>query len=138
MIESGIDLPREELTRISNYVNQRFAGRSMRQIRKRLLELMAEERAQVDELLSNALELSNRALEADLHLSGEGLVLNRVRSIPHGTHLEVVAAGVQVLEEQPPVRRGPSGEPRRHALQATALKRRDAVTGYDPGGFADE
>jgi heat-inducible transcriptional repressor len=65
VIETAADFPREELVRISNYVNQRFAGRSVREIRNRLLELMAEERAAVDELLANAIQLADRALASD-------------------------------------------------------------------------
>jgi heat-inducible transcriptional repressor len=79
VIETAADFPREELVRISNYVNHRFAGRSVREIRNRLLELMAEERAAVDELLANAIQLADRAFASDqqpaLHFEGTASLL---------------------------------------------------------------
>jgi heat-inducible transcriptional repressor len=80
VIECDSDLPREELVRISNYINERFAGRSVRSIRNRLLELMAEERAKVDQLLANAIELADRALAGEsvpaLRFEGTAAVLS--------------------------------------------------------------
>ena len=62
VIEVKEDMGREELVRISNYLNDHFAGMHLRQIRDRLLALMAEERAHVDLLLAHAIELARRAL----------------------------------------------------------------------------
>jgi heat-inducible transcriptional repressor len=55
----------EDLIRISNYLTTEFAGLSLREIRDRLLARMAEDRAQVDRLLSDAIVLADRALEHD-------------------------------------------------------------------------
>ncbi len=55
-------LERDELIRISNYLTDNFAGLTLREIRDRLVGLMAEERAAVDRLLANAIQLAQRAL----------------------------------------------------------------------------
>jgi heat-inducible transcriptional repressor len=65
VIETEEQVPREELVRISNYVTENFAGQSLREIRDRLLRLMAEERAQVDRLLALAIELAQRGLDTE-------------------------------------------------------------------------
>ncbi len=64
VIETEEPVSREDLIRISNYLNQSFAGLSLAQIRDRLLALMAEERRQVDNLLSQAIALAERAAQA--------------------------------------------------------------------------
>lgn len=58
-------LPREDLTRISNYLTENFSGLTIREIRTRLLRMMTEERSQVDELLSGAITLARRALAGE-------------------------------------------------------------------------
>lgn len=63
VIETERPLPREELVRISNYLNENFAGRTLGEIRARLLTLMAEERAQVDRLLSTTLEMARQGFD---------------------------------------------------------------------------
>lgn len=56
VLETEEEIPREELTRISNYLTESFAGLTLRQIRDRLLRLMAEERAQMNRMLALALQ----------------------------------------------------------------------------------
>jgi heat-inducible transcriptional repressor len=56
-------LDREELIRVSNYLTESFQGLTLRQIRDRLLGLMADERAEVDELLGRAILLARQGLE---------------------------------------------------------------------------
>ncbi len=65
VIQMDEPLPREELVRISNYLNENFAGLTLREIRDRLLRRMAEERAQMDRWLSMTLELARRGLDLD-------------------------------------------------------------------------
>ena len=62
VIETQRQVPREELTRISNYLTDNFGGKTLREIRDRLLRLMAEERAQMDQLLASAIQLARQAL----------------------------------------------------------------------------
>lgn len=63
VVDTDSPLPREELVRISNYLTEHFAGMTLREIRDRLLSMMAEERAQVDEILGTTLELAKRSLD---------------------------------------------------------------------------
>jgi heat-inducible transcriptional repressor len=57
----------EELIRASNYLNENFAGSSIRQIRDRLLTLMDDERNQVNRLLGLVITLAGRSLgQADI------------------------------------------------------------------------
>lgn len=65
LIETTSKLSADELLRISNYVTDNFAGLTVRQIRDRLIALMAEERARVDQLLASAIELARNALDLD-------------------------------------------------------------------------
>lgn len=66
VLEVDAALSAEELMRISNYLTANFAGLSLREIRGRLLGLMAEERAQVDRLLADAIDLAGRALAQEV------------------------------------------------------------------------
>lgn len=64
-IETEQRLPREELVRIANYLTENFAGLPLHEIRDRLLRMMAEERAQMDRLLSSAIDLGRKGLGAE-------------------------------------------------------------------------
>lgn len=63
ILELEEEVPREELVRISNYLTENFAGQTLRQIRDRLIRMMAEERAQVDRMLALAIELARQGLD---------------------------------------------------------------------------
>lgn len=80
-VETRKPFDREELVRISNYLNDRFSGLSLREIRDRLLLQMAQERAELDELLANAVTLAQQALGADgtpeLLVEGTEIVLSQ-------------------------------------------------------------
>ena len=58
VIETEEEVPREELVRISNYLTESFAGQTLREIRERLLRMMAEEKAQMNRVLALTLELA--------------------------------------------------------------------------------
>ncbi|HEX4498097.1 MAG TPA: heat-inducible transcriptional repressor HrcA [Thermoanaerobaculia bacterium] len=62
VIETEEEISREELTRISNYVTENFAGRTLGEIRERLLRLMVEEKAQMDRVLARTIELAQAGL----------------------------------------------------------------------------
>ena len=51
-------IPREDLVRISNYLTENYAGRSLFEIREELLRMMSDERARLDELLHRTIELA--------------------------------------------------------------------------------
>ena len=63
ILEMEEEIPREELVRISHYLTENFAGQSLRQIRDRLLRMMADERAQMDRMLALAIELARQGLD---------------------------------------------------------------------------
>lgn len=63
VVEIDESVPREELARIANLVNDRFAGQTLRSTRDRLLQMMGEDRARVDSQLSQAIDLARRAVE---------------------------------------------------------------------------
>jgi heat-inducible transcriptional repressor len=64
-IETLLPLRREELTRISNFLTDNFSGLTLREIRDRLLQMMREDRNEIDELVSNAITLAQKALVSD-------------------------------------------------------------------------
>jgi heat-inducible transcriptional repressor len=65
------DYTAPELERISSYCTGTFGGLTLTEIRVRLLSLLTEERARCDQLLSAALELSQRAVESEVSSGGE-------------------------------------------------------------------
>lgn len=69
VIEVEQPLPREALVRIANLVNDRCAGLTLRAIRDRLLVWMAEDRAEVDRYLAQAIDLARRAVEQSVAAS---------------------------------------------------------------------
>ena len=65
LLDTASPATREELAWISNYLTDNFSGLNLRQIRQRLLHMMAEERAQVDRLMSLSIDLARRGLSAE-------------------------------------------------------------------------
>lgn len=84
VIETPRHLPREELMRVSNYLTENFAGLTLSQIRDRLLVLMEDERAQVDELLRDAIGLAADGLGLD---SGPDVLVDGAESLLHQPEL---------------------------------------------------
>lgn len=77
VIETGRPYGAEELQRISNYLNEHFAGLTLEEIRESLVRDMEAARADMDRLMGEAIEMGRRALmsppeqDEDLVLSGE-------------------------------------------------------------------
>lgn len=61
VIETPEPIARRDLIRISNYLTDHFSGKTLRQIRDELIDLMAEDRSKVDVLLGRAIELAQKA-----------------------------------------------------------------------------
>ena len=62
-------IPRQELTRISNYLTDSFAGMTLREIRNQLVALMADERARMADLyrwMSGSYAITRPIEQADL------------------------------------------------------------------------
>ncbi|MEM9292063.1 MAG: heat-inducible transcriptional repressor HrcA [Acidobacteriota bacterium] len=62
VIQTRERVSRRELVRISNYVNEHFSGRTLQQIRERLLTLLDEERARMDQMLGLTIRLASAGL----------------------------------------------------------------------------
>lgn len=63
ILETEEEIPREELVRISNYLTESFAGKTLREVRDHLLKRMAEERAQMNRMLALTIELARQGLD---------------------------------------------------------------------------
>lgn len=81
LVDVDEEVSREELQRIANYVTENFAGQTLRQVRERLLRLMAEERAQVDKLLGRLIAVASAGLAPgegpEVRVEGTAAVLAR-------------------------------------------------------------
>ncbi len=65
ILEAGQDYSQEDLDRAGRYLTSEFEGQTLRQIRARLVSLMAEEKATFDRLLKNAITLGSSYLDAE-------------------------------------------------------------------------
>jgi heat-inducible transcriptional repressor len=65
VIETATNYSARELDAMSDLITREFCGRTLFEVRERLMEAMAEEKAACDRVLSRALELGQRALEGN-------------------------------------------------------------------------
>jgi heat-inducible transcriptional repressor len=75
LLQLDEEIGQEDLDRVGRYLSDEFAGQSLRRIRERLLEMMAEEKARYDQLLAQVLAVGNRFFEpnpADSQVYVEG------------------------------------------------------------------
>lgn len=82
VVEMEEELSQDQLQACANYLNTHFAGMPLDRIRRRLLELMSEEKALYDRLLKDVVALSDRAFaetasRANLYLNGTANVLDQ-------------------------------------------------------------
>ncbi len=83
VVATAEDLPPAELERLANYLNQELQGRSLEDVRGRILSLMQDERTQYDRLARRALEIGSQFFSTDgidvreLHVDGAGNLLER-------------------------------------------------------------
>ena len=78
-------LTREELVEASNYLTSNFGGKTLSQIRDRLVGLMDDARAQVDHLLNRAVALAEKGLDLD---SGPDIVIQGTEALLQQPELE--------------------------------------------------
>lgn len=80
VIETDQPVSREKLVRISNYLTENYAGRTLSDIRDHLIQRMAEDRAKMDRLLGLTIELARKGLEdegePDVRVGGTTTVLS--------------------------------------------------------------
>ena len=63
MIETSVEYSTRELEAVSQRLTQEFCGRTLHEVRIRLLSAMAEEKAACDRMLARALSLGGQALD---------------------------------------------------------------------------
>jgi heat-inducible transcriptional repressor len=83
VVELDENIPQEELTRMGNFLSERFSGKTLPQVRQELLRLMSEEKALYDRLLQRAMELGvwmfeqSEDLQAGVFIEGTSNLLAR-------------------------------------------------------------
>ena len=75
-------LPQDDLDRTANYLNKEFAGRSLTEIRRRILNLMHEEKSLFDRMLQTAIILCSDSLPdanetAAVYVDGASNILSK-------------------------------------------------------------
>ena len=63
VIETDVEYSARELEAVSEQITREFCGRTLHEVRARLLDAMAEEKAACDRMLGRALSLGGQALE---------------------------------------------------------------------------
>ncbi len=101
MIDADPELTQKDLSRVSAFLNEKFGGLNLDEIRLRLLQEMRAEKDQYDRLLQKAMELGRKALEAqpeeELYVVGTSNILN----LPEFTeNLEKMKALFKTFEEK--------------------------------------
>ncbi len=100
VIEVEEKLHPDDLQACANYLNAHFTGMSLAEIRRRLLELMSEEKALYDALLQKVLPLGERvfdiAAEGSVYLDGTSNILAQ----PEFEDLQRMRALVKTFEEK--------------------------------------
>jgi heat-inducible transcriptional repressor len=105
VIEVDDDLSQPELDAIGRYMASEFAGLTLQDIRVRLTERMAEERAHYDRLLRRAVELSRKAFLAmsppsavgEVKIGGTAHILDQPEFAQHRERMRAV---LRTLEEK--------------------------------------
>ncbi len=79
IIEPKEDISADELLKMANYLNSILQGLTISAVRSRILEEMESEKIRYDNLLANALKLSQQALDeggAELFIEGQANILD--------------------------------------------------------------
>ena len=81
VIETDTDYSVRELEAMSDRITREFCGQTLFEVRRRLVEAMAEEKAACDRMLSRALALGRRALESEgeeqIYVDGASQLLDK-------------------------------------------------------------
>lgn len=79
IIELESDIPADELQKMANYLNAMLHGLTISQVKGRLVKEMENERIRYDDLLANALKLSQQALDdggTEIFIEGRSNILD--------------------------------------------------------------
>ena len=105
VIELDEDLTQDQLDVINRYVAGEFSGLTLPEIRRRVTQLMAQERAQYDLLVRRAMDLSQKALleesplgvPAEVRVGGTAHILDQPEFAQHQERMRAV---LRTLEEK--------------------------------------
>ena len=93
---------KEQLERTSNYLNAKFSGKSLAEIRAEILKLMHEESSLFDKLLQTAMILCSQSIESEADNQGEVYVggTSNILTKPDFADLERLRELVRTIEEK--------------------------------------
>lgn len=103
LISLDAEMTQEELQRIANYLNQEFSGEPLRTIRQHVLDRMAEEKAQYDQLSRQALRVGAQTFgettegESDIYLGGTSNIMDQPEFV---SNLEQMKEIFKAFEEK--------------------------------------
>lgn len=101
IIQTGREYDEIELRQAANFINQHFAGIDIDNVRVRILDMMRDDKAKMDTLMQQALDIADRALDTQqgaaggLHTTGESNLIaglaadtgvNRIRELFDAFH----------------------------------------------------
>lgn len=101
VLETQVEYGREELENISERLTREFCGRTLHEVRRRLVAAMAEEKAACDAILARSLALGQRALggrdgEERLYFDGTATLLDK----PEFSDLHAVKRVLHAFDER--------------------------------------
>jgi heat-inducible transcriptional repressor len=103
LIMLDTEMTQDELHQISNYLNQEFSGQPLHTIRQYVLERMAEEKAQYDRLVQQALSVGAKTFaetaegESDIYLGGTANIMDQPEFV---SNLEQMKELFKAFEEK--------------------------------------
>lgn len=95
LIETEDDPVPEDLVRMGNYLNELMEGLTITQVRERILSEMAGEKAQYDQLMSRALQISQLAVNVEgdeIFVEGQARILEQPEFSDAGRMKEIFQA----------------------------------------------
>jgi heat-inducible transcriptional repressor len=95
LIETGDDIPENDLLRMSNYLNELMQGLTISQARERILAEMKSEKVQYDTMMSQALQISEQAVSAggeEIFVEGQTRILDQPEFSDAGRMKEIFRA----------------------------------------------
>ena len=100
VVQTELEFTRAELETISERLTREYCGRSLHEVRTRLLAAMAQEKAACDRMLSRSLDLGRRALERDegerVYFDGASTLLDK----PEFADLDSVRSVFRTFDEK--------------------------------------
>jgi len=103
VVDAGEDVKSEDLVRAANYLNSEFAGLSLIEIRKAVVQRLREERTLYDELFARALRLARSTLDElppqqAFHVEGAASLLDDTGA--DGVTVPMLRALFEIMEQR--------------------------------------